>query len=73
MNHVLNFLKGLFDSKGNVSSKRVAGMEVLQVCIIMVLASQFSSYKLDYAVLITFRDEYGAGPKKYGGKKRCCF
>lgn len=53
MQLIVNFLKGLFDSNGNVSSKRFAGIQVLQVVIVMVLGSQFTKYKLDYAVLIT--------------------
>lgn len=48
----VDFQRGLYNASGTVSSKRVAGMFTLTVVLIMVLGSQFSQYKLDYAVLI---------------------
>lgn len=52
MKLIINFLKGLVNENGTVSSKRVAGIEVLQLVIVMVLGNQFTTYKLDMAVLV---------------------
>jgi hypothetical protein len=51
---IINFFKGLFADDGKVSSKRFCGIVVLIVTICMSLGSQFSRYKLDYAVFITY-------------------
>jgi len=48
-----NFFRDLLSDSGNVSSKRFKSLCIMVVIITMVMGSQFSTYKLDMAVLLT--------------------